>query len=119
MYIRFLRYGLFGGIRSLYSAGLQSHRFQLLAPETLALNVEYRGIVKDPVQSAEQGVILIEITALVGRVLVAGEHNIEVAFLVVSPVNQIEEQPGILFVKFTMPYLVNNQAGRPYQAIEY
>ena len=51
--------------------------------------------------------------------LVAGKYNIEVAFLVVSPVNQIEEQPGILFIELTVPHLVNNQTGRTYQTIEH
>lgn len=80
--------------------------------------LNYRGIIKDPVQGTEQGVVLIEIAAPVGRVLVAGEHNIEVAFLVVSPVNQIKEQPGVLFVELTVAHLVNNQAGRTHQAVE-
>ena len=51
--------------------------------------------------------------------LVAGKHNIEVALLVVPPVNQIEEQPGILFIELTVSHLVNNQAGRSHQSIEY
>ena len=51
-------------------------------------------------------------------VLVAGEHDVEVAFLVVSPVNQIKEQPGILLVELTVAHLINNRAGRPHQAIE-
>ena len=52
-------------------------------------------------------------------VLVAGEDDIEVAFLVVSPVNQIEEQPGILFIELTVPHLVNNQARRTHKAIQH
>ena len=76
-YVRFLQSRRLGGIRSLHSTGLQGNGFQFLAPEALALNVEYRGIIKDPVQGTEQGVVLIEIAAPVGRVLVAGEHNIK------------------------------------------
>lgn len=101
MNIRFLRCRLFGGIRSLHPAGLQSYSFQFLPPETLTLNVEHRGIIEDPVQGAQQRIILIEVASPVGGVLVAGENDIEVAFLVVSPVNQIEEQPGILFIELT------------------
>ena len=41
MYIRFLRSRLLGGIRSFHPAGLQSHSFQLLSSETLALNGEH------------------------------------------------------------------------------
>ena len=59
------------------------------------LDVEYRGIVKDPVQGTQQGVIL-----------------------VVPAVNEVEEQPGILLVELTVTHLVNNQAGRTHQAIE-
>ena len=78
LYIRFLRCRLLRGIRSLHSTGLQSHSFQLLTPETLALNVEYCGIIKDPVQSTQQGIVLIEVASPVRGVLVAGEYNIEV-----------------------------------------
>ena len=46
------------------------------------------------------------------RMLVAGEYDIEVAFLIVSPVNQVKEQPGILLVELTVTHLMNNQAGR-------
>jgi len=70
---------------------LQGNGFQLLAPETLALNVEYRGIIKDPIQRTQQGIVLIEVASPVGGVLVAGEDDIEVALLVVPPVNQIKE----------------------------
>lgn len=50
--------------------------------------------------------------------LVSGKDNIEVAFFIVPPVNQIKEQTGILFVELTVAYFVNNQAGRPLQTIE-
>lgn len=118
-YIRFLQYGLFGGIRGLHPAGLQGNGFQLFTPEAFALNVEYRGIIKDPVQGTQQGIVLIEVASPVRGVLVAGEYNIEVALLVVPPVNQIKEQAGILLAKFTVPYLVNNQTGRTHKAIQY
>lgn len=53
-----------------------------------------------------------------GRAFVAGEDDIEIAFLVVHPVNQIEEQLCILFIELTVAYLINNQAGRAHQAAE-
>ena len=87
-HIRFLRSRLLGGIRSFHPAGLQSHSFQLLSSETLALNGEHCSIIKDPVQSTQQGIVLIEVASPVRGMLVAGKYNIEVAFLVVSPVNQ-------------------------------
>ena len=107
-FIRFLRCGRLGGIRSLYSAGLQCNGLQPFSSEAFTLNVEYCGIVKDPVQGAQQGVILIEVGSPVGRMLVTGKYNIEVAFFVVSPVNQVEEQPGILLVELTVPHFINN-----------
>lgn len=98
--------------------GAQS-RTHPATPETLALNGEHRGISKDPVKSTQQGIVLIEVASPVRRVLVAGEDDIEVALFVVPPVNQIKEQPGILLIELTVSYLVNNQAGRPNQTIEY
>lgn len=90
----------------------------MLATEALSLNVEYRGIVKNPVQRAQQSIVLIEVAAPLRRILVAGKHEVEVTFLVVPTVNQVKEQPGILFVELTVPYLINNRAGWPYQSVE-
>ena len=101
-FIRFLRCGCLGGVRCLHSAGLQCDSFQLLSAEAFALNVEYRGIVKDPVQGTQQGVIFVEVGSPMRRMFVAGKYIIEVTFLVVSPVNQIKEQPGILLVELTV-----------------
>ena len=95
-------------LRGLYSAGLQGQGFQALASVALALDIEYNGIVKDPVQSAQQRVILIEVGSPVGRMLVTGKYNVEVTFLVVSPVNQIKEQTGILLVELTVTHFINN-----------
>ena len=53
-----------------------------------------------------------------GRVLVAGKDDVAVALFVVSPVNQIEEQSGILLIKFTVTYFINNQAGGTNQAVQ-
>ena len=52
-------------------------------------------IVKDAVQRTQQGSVFLKILAPESRVLVAGEDHIETAFFVVSPVNQVKEQPGI------------------------
>lgn len=67
------------------------------------------GIVKDPVQGAQQCVVLIEVCSLVIRVLVAGKDNVETIFFVVSPDNQVKEQPGILLVELTLTNLVNSK----------
>ena len=82
----------------LHFAGLQCDGLQALSSETFALNVEYRGDVKDPVQGTQQGVVLIEVASPMGRVLVAGKDDIEVTLLVVPPVNEIEEQSGIFLI---------------------
>ena len=90
----------------------------MLATEAFSFNIEYRGIIKDPVQRAQQCIVFVEVAAPLGGVLVAGKHDVEVAFLVVSPVNQIKEQPCILLVELTVAYLINNQAGRAYHSVE-
>ena len=96
---------------------MQCNGLQLLSPEAFTLNVEYRSIVKDPVQG-QQCVILVEVGSPMVRVLVTGEYNVEVTFFVVSPINQIEEQPGILLVELAVPNFINNQAGRTDEAVE-
>ena len=50
--------------------------------------------------------------------LVAGEDDVEVAFLVVPPVDQVKEQQGILFVELAVAHLINNQAGWTHQAVD-
>ena len=107
-FVRILRCRCLGRSRCLHSAGLQRNGLQPLSPEAFALNIEYCGIVKDPVQGAQQGGVLIEVCSPVGRMLVASKNNIEVTFFVVPPVNQVKEQPGILFIKFTVTNFVNN-----------
>ena len=86
--------------RCLRPAGLQRNGLQVFAT-VFTLNVEYRGIVKDPVQRTQQSIILVEIAAPLRKELVAGEHNVEAAFFVVSSVNQVKEQPGILLASLS------------------
>ena len=83
-------------------AGLQRDRFQLLSPEAFATQLKYRGVVKDTVKRAEQGRVLVKILSPKRGILVARKYHVEVAFLVVSPVNQIKEQTCILPVKGTV-----------------
>ena len=90
----------------------------MLSPEALAADVEDGSCIKDPVECAQQGVLLVEVLPPQGRVAVAGEDDVVSPFLVVAPVNQVEEQPGILLIELTVPNFVNNQAGRAYQTIE-
>ena len=45
------------------------------------------------------------------RILVAGENHVKIAFLVVATVDQVKEQPRILFIEFAMADLINDQAG--------
>ena len=52
------------------------------------------------------------------EMLVAGEYDIEVAFFVVSPVNQVKEQPSILLVELAVTHFVNNKTGRPREAVK-
>ena len=89
----------------------------MFSPEAFALNVEYRGVIKDPVQRTQQRIVFVEVATPLRRALVAGEYNVEVAFLVVSPVNQVKEQPCILLVKLTVAHFVYNQAGGAHQTV--
>lgn len=69
---------------------------QFLSPETFTTQLKHSSIVKDAVQRTQQGSVFLKILAPESRVLVAGEDHIETAFFVVSPVNQVKEQPGKL-----------------------
>ena len=109
--------GLFR-LRGLYSAGLQGQGFQAFATVALALDVEHDGIVKYPVQGAQQGIVLVEVGFPLGRVLVAGEDDVAAALLVVPPVDQIEEQPCVLLVELAVAYLINNETGGPHKAVQ-
>ena len=99
-------------------AGLQRDRFQLLSPEAFATQLKYRGVVKDTVKRAEQGRVLVKILSPKRGILVARKYHVEVAFLVVSPVNQIKEQTCILPVKGTVTYFVHDQTTGTYQSAE-
>ena len=44
--------------------------------------------------------------------------DVAVALFVISPVNQIEEQPCVLLIELAMPHLINNQTGRADQTVE-
>ena len=110
--------GLFR-LRGLYSAGLQGEGFQAFAAVALALDVEHDGIVKYPVQGTQQGIVLVEVGFPLRRVLVAGEDDVAAALFVVPPVNQVEEQPGVLLVELAVAYLINNETGGTNQSIQY
>ena len=57
-------------------------------------------------------------TFFIYGISVVGEDHIVVAFFVVAAVNEVKEQPCALFVKGTVPDLVNDEAGRSYQSVE-
>ena len=95
-------------IRGLYSAGLQGQGFQAFATVALTLDVEHDCVVKDPVLGAQQDIVLVKGGVPLGRVPVAGEDDVVAARLVVSPVDHIEEQPGVLLVELTVAHLINN-----------
>ena len=97
---------------------MQRNCFQLLASEALSTQLKYSGVVKDAVQRTQQSSVFLKIFAPEGWVLVASEDHIKTAFFVVTPVNQVKEQSGILLVKSTVANLVNNQTRRAHKAIE-
>ena len=106
------------GLNGFYLAGLQGDRLQFLPTEAFAAQLEHRSIIKDAVQCAEQGGVLVEILAPQRRISVAGENHVEVAFLVVAAVNQIKEHTGTFLVELAVSNLINNETGRPHQTIE-
>lgn len=63
-------------------SGMERNALQPFASETLAPDVEDRGIVKDTVQSAQERVVFIEVLSPERRALVAGKDQIESALLV-------------------------------------
>lgn len=91
---------------------LQSIGLQPFPPKALAVDVEHRSIIENPVKSTEQRILFIEILSPQGRASVAGEDDIISSLLVVPPVDEIEEQPCILLVELTVSDLINNETGR-------
>ena len=105
-------------LNGFYLAGLQGDRLQFLPTEAFAAQLEHRSIIKDAVQCAEQGGVLVEILAPQRRIFVAGENHVEVAFLVVAAVNQIKEHTGTFLVELAVPNLINNKTAWTHQSVE-
>ena len=99
-------------LNGLYFASLYRNCIQFLPAEALAPQLEYRSFIKDAVQRTQKRRVFIKVLTPESWILVAGEDHVEIAFLIVPAVNQIKEQPRILFIKFAMANLINNQAGR-------
>ena len=104
-------------LNGFYLAGLQGDRLQFLPTEAFAAQLEHRSIIKDAVQCAEQGGVLVEILAPQRRIFVAGENHVEVAFLVVAAVNQIKEHTGTFLVELAVPNLINNKTAWTHQSV--
>ena len=94
-----------------YFASLYRNCIQFLPAETLAPQLEYRSFIKDTVKRTQKCRVLIKVLAPESRILVAGENHVKIAFLVVATVDQVKEQPRILFIKFAMADFINDQAG--------
>lgn len=105
-------------LNGFYLDGLQGDRLQFLPTEAFAAQLEHRSIIKDAVQCAEQGGVLVEILAPQRRIFVAGENHVEVAFLVVAAVSQIKEHTGTFLVELAVPNLINNKTARTHQSVE-
>ena len=60
-----------------------------------------------------------EVLSPQGRIPVAGEDDVVGPFLVVAPVNQVEEEPGVLLVELTVANLINDEAGGPHETGEH
>jgi hypothetical protein len=90
---------------------LQRDGINFFTAEAFSLKLEYGSIIKDPVQSTKQRRIFLKILAPKSGILVAGEDHVVVAFLVVTPVNKVKKQPGVLLVECTVPDFVYNETG--------
>ena len=90
----------------------QGIRLAILSAITVTAQVENQGIIKDSVQGTEQRIVLVEVLLPLRRLLVAGKNHCVRSFLIVAPVNEVEEHPCVLPIKDTMTNLINNQAGR-------
>lgn len=98
--------------RGIRASSLQCNVLQPFPSKALATDVEDQRVVKNPVKQAQQGIGLLEVLLPLGRCLVAREHEIECAFLVVPAVDHIEEQARVFLVEFAVPNFINDQAGR-------
>ena len=82
-------------LNGLYFASLYRNCIQFLPAETLAPQLEYRSFIKDAVQRTQKCRVLIKVLTPESRILVAGENHVKIAFLVVTTVDQVKEQPRI------------------------
>lgn len=98
-------------LNGLYFASLYRNCIQFLPAEALAPQLEYRSFIKDAVQRTQKCRALIKVLTSESRIFVAGENHVKIAFLVVTTVDQVKEQPRILFIEFAMTDLINDQAG--------
>ena len=98
--------------------GFQLDRLQLLSTVAVALNDEDRGIVKYPVESAEQIRIPGEVFGPGIRLPVAGEDHAVRTLFAVASVDQVKEKLGVHLVEDAAAYLVNNQAGGLHQEVD-
>ena len=97
------------------SFGFYAIRFKILPAETIASQFKNHGIIKNPVQCAEECIIFTEVFPPRGWLFVAGENHIVASFLVVTSVYEVKEKLCIFLIKLAMSYLINNKAGWSYQ----
>ncbi len=77
----------------------------------ISAKIENQGIIKDPVQCTQQGVVLTEVLLPLGKLLVVRKNHVVRTFLVVAAVNEVKEKPCVLLVKDTVTDFIGNQAG--------
>ncbi len=85
-------------LNGLYFASLYRNCIQFLPVETLVPQLEYRSFIKDAVQRTQKCRVLIKVLTPESRIFVAGENHVKIAVLVVATVDQVKEQPRILFI---------------------
>ena len=57
--------------------------------------IKYGSFIKYSVQCTQQGIVLIKCVATLSQIFIVGENDIEIAFLVLAPDNQIKEDPAV------------------------
>ena len=91
---------------------LYCHILQIFSSVAFPTKVKNRCPVKNSIQCAIQGIMVVKVIFPVSRLAVAGEDHTGISGFVIASVNEIEEQPRIGLIESAVPNLIYDQAGR-------
>ena len=97
---------------------MQGYVLEMLSSVTVTADIEDGSVIEYPIQCTQEIVIVAEVVLPQRRVLVASEYDVVASLAVVSPVDHVEEKPGVFLVEFTMAYLINDQTCRLDQPVQ-